>query len=198
MSEFDAFAARLLLLGLLLGRRVVIPPLPCEARWAQSAMEPRHLRALEVGCGPHKQCVWLPMPHFKEPWCSGVDFLYDIDYRSLLESEINPDRDVVAVGESAIRSGLGVDKSGAQLTMSGAAQAFSQRVVLVQPGGGASQAGLLEWLPMEAFKDPGWTQPFPSRVASMLQAEAPTGHALSNAQLRIVKDCLQSLMTSRD
>ena len=31
MSDFDAFAARLLLLGLLLGRRVVMPPLPKDA-----------------------------------------------------------------------------------------------------------------------------------------------------------------------
>ena len=59
MSEFDAFAARLLLLGLLLRRRVVIPPLPCETRRTQSAMEPRHLRGLEVGCGPHKQALLL-------------------------------------------------------------------------------------------------------------------------------------------
>ena len=27
--------------------------------------QPRHLRALEVGCGPHRQCAWLPMPHHK-------------------------------------------------------------------------------------------------------------------------------------
>ena len=86
MSDFDAFAARLLLLSLLLGRRVVMPPLPKDARWAERAIEPRHLRAIEVGCGPDKQRVWLPMPHFKEPWCSGVDFLYEIDYRAVAPS----------------------------------------------------------------------------------------------------------------
>ena len=80
MNEFDRFSARLLLLGLLLGRRAVIPSMPCAQSWAQDAMEPRRLRGLEVGCGKHKQCVWLPMPHFKEAWCSGVDFLYSIDY----------------------------------------------------------------------------------------------------------------------
>ena len=67
-------------------RRVVMPPLPKDARWAERAIEPRHLRAIEVGCGPDKQRVWLPMPHFKEPWCSGVDFLYEIDYRAVAPS----------------------------------------------------------------------------------------------------------------
>ena len=57
MREFDRFAARLLLLGLLLGRRAVIPSMPCGQAWAQASMEPRHLRGLEVGCGKHKQCA---------------------------------------------------------------------------------------------------------------------------------------------
>ena len=48
MAEFDRFAARLLLLGLLMKRRVVMPSMPCDTRWARSAMEPRHLRGLEA------------------------------------------------------------------------------------------------------------------------------------------------------
>ena len=84
MAEFDVFAARLLLLATLLGRRAVVPSMPCTSGWAQAAMEPRHLRGLEVGCGKHKQCVWLPMPHFKEAWCSGLDFLYSIDYEGMV------------------------------------------------------------------------------------------------------------------
>jgi len=94
MREFDLLASRALLLGLLLKRRVVIPPLPCDKAWSQKAMEPSHLRALEVGCGPDKQCVWLPMPHFKEAWCSGVDFLYDIDYQELRRRDADARSDV--------------------------------------------------------------------------------------------------------
>ena len=78
--------------------------MPCATRWAQDAMEPRHLRGLEVGCGKHKQCVWLPMPHFKEAWCNGVDFVYSIDYEGLVDSgEIVPHRDVAERKPGAIR-----------------------------------------------------------------------------------------------
>ena len=41
MADFDRFAARLLLLAMLLKRRAVIPSMSCAARWAQAAMEPR-------------------------------------------------------------------------------------------------------------------------------------------------------------
>ncbi|EOD31303.1 hypothetical protein EMIHUDRAFT_442280, partial [Emiliania huxleyi CCMP1516] len=119
MSDFDAFAARLLLLGLLLGRRVVMPPLPKDARWAERAIEPRHLRAIEVGCGPDKQRVWLPMPHFKEPWCSGVDFLYEIDYRAVAPSI--PPADVSHIAAASLRVAP-ESAAGALITMSDGAR----------------------------------------------------------------------------
>ena len=48
MREFDFHAARLILLATLLGRRAVIPSMPCGKQWAMDSMEPRHLRGLEV------------------------------------------------------------------------------------------------------------------------------------------------------
>lgn len=68
MSEYDRFAARLLLVGLLLRRRVVFPPIPCSKPYMQKALQARHLRGMEVGCGDVSQCVWLPYPHHIEPW----------------------------------------------------------------------------------------------------------------------------------
>ena len=114
MAEFDRFACRLLLLGLLLGRRAVIPSMPCSSRWAQNAMEPRHLRGLEVGCGKQKQCVWLPMPHFKEAWCSGIDFLYSIDYEVMVDrGEVRLDTDVAEMAASSLR----LDADGGSLVL---------------------------------------------------------------------------------
>ena len=43
MGEFDMFAARLLLLGLLTGRRVVMPPIDCSLPWMRKALQARHL-----------------------------------------------------------------------------------------------------------------------------------------------------------
>ena len=34
--------------------------------------------------GDQRQCIWLPYPHHVDPWCSGIDFLTDIDYRDLI------------------------------------------------------------------------------------------------------------------
>ena len=36
-----------------------------------------------MGCGEERQCIWLPYPHHIDPWCAGVDFLNDIDYRGM-------------------------------------------------------------------------------------------------------------------
>jgi hypothetical protein len=36
------------LIAMLLGRRAVIPSMPCGKQWAMDSMEPRHLRGLEV------------------------------------------------------------------------------------------------------------------------------------------------------
>ena len=40
-----------------------------------------------MGCGEERQCIWLPYPHHIDPWCAGVDFLNDIDYRSSITRE---------------------------------------------------------------------------------------------------------------
>ena len=46
--RYDRFAARLLILGLLLRRRVVFPPIDCGLRYMQKALLARHLRGFEV------------------------------------------------------------------------------------------------------------------------------------------------------
>ena len=58
MREFDFHAARLILLATLLGRRAVIPSMPCGKQWAMDSMEPRHLRGLEVIAS---ECIGLPL-----------------------------------------------------------------------------------------------------------------------------------------
>ena len=82
-GEYDRFAARLLLVAMLLRRRAVMPPIECSLPYMRKALQARHLRGMEVGCGPLRQCVWLPYPHHIDPWCAGVDFLYDVDYQVL-------------------------------------------------------------------------------------------------------------------
>jgi hypothetical protein len=158
MAEFDRFAARLLLLGALLRRRVVMPPMPCGTAWAKHAMEPRHLRGLEVGCGPDKQCVWLPMPHFKEAWCSGVDFVYDIDYRTLLANGTIRQADIHAADIGALELAPAPPAGGAapvvQLRGGGGAPR-PERVLLLRGGG---QKPPLDWLHLDPFKDKGWKQ----------------------------------------
>ena len=63
MGEFDMFAARLLLLGMLTRRRVVMPPIACGLKWMQKALEPRHLRGFEVCCGERTLTLTLiPTP----------------------------------------------------------------------------------------------------------------------------------------
>jgi hypothetical protein len=44
------------------------------------------------------------MPHFQEAWCSGVDFLYSIDYEGMLDQgEIVADRDLLSLGADELR-----------------------------------------------------------------------------------------------
>eukprot|EP00310_Coccolithus_braarudii_P001894 CAMPEP_0183377064 /NCGR_PEP_ID=MMETSP0164_2-20130417/122036_1 /TAXON_ID=221442 /ORGANISM="Coccolithus pelagicus ssp braarudi, Strain PLY182g" /LENGTH=144 /DNA_ID=CAMNT_0025554477 /DNA_START=35 /DNA_END=470 /DNA_ORIENTATION=+ len=129
------------------------------------------------------------MPHYKDPWCSGVDFLYDIDYRDLLEREIDPQADVQHVSASTLRSAFAAVEGDAPLNVGNPETAFTQRVVLLE-----AVRGQLEWLPMDGFKRTAWTGAFPTKVEAMLQATAPAGPGLGRAQLQIVKDCLQSLM----
>jgi hypothetical protein len=107
MQNYDRFACRLLILGLLLRRRVVFPPIDCALPYMQKALQARHLRGMEVGCGDDRQCVWLPYPHHIEPWCAGVDFLYDIDYRGLVSrGEVRPASDAVGLPLSSLRQAM--------------------------------------------------------------------------------------------
>ena len=199
MAEFDRFAARLLLLGLLLRRRVVMPPMPCGLGWVKGSLEPRHLRGLEVGCGADKQCVWLPMPHFKEAWCSGVDFLYDIDYRervasgNLTAADVSP----LPLSDLSLAGGdLPTSAAAGSLLKRRGGGALPASRVLALGGEGQTEASLLDWLPLEGFKNKAWRGPLPQAVKAALQPAG--GGGLSDSQLGIVKDCLQSLATSRD
>ena len=52
------------------------------------ALEPRHLRGMEVGCGEARQCIWLPYPHHIDALCSGIDYLNAYDFEDMQENEI--------------------------------------------------------------------------------------------------------------
>ena len=207
MAEFDRFAARLLLLASLLGRRAVMPSMPCAARWAQSAMEPRHLRGLEVGCSQHKQCVWLPMPHFKEAWCSGVDFLYSIDYEGMVDKgEIAPHRDVVQLQPAELRlAAAGGAPGGApggavrfeRVPRADGAAAEPLPAARVLRLSASALGDPLEWLSLDGFQDKSWRGSWPTRVAAALQ-DRQSGLGLDRPQMQIMKDCMHSLATSRD
>ena len=192
MRDFDRFAARLLLLATLLGRRAVLPSMPCSTRWAQAAMEPRHLRGLEVGCGKHKQCIWLPMPHFKEAWCSGVDFLYSIDYEGMVDAgQIDPVRDVAVMAASGLQvGGTGGVATEAVVTVTSGAKISDARVLRLT---GPENGDPLSWVELDGFADRHWRGDLPRRV------EAALGRASFTApQMTIMKDCMSSLATSRD
>ena len=201
MAEFDRFAARLLLLATLLGRRAVMPSMPCTQNWAQAAMEPRHLRGLEVGCGKHKQCVWLPMPHFKDPWCNGVDFLYSIDYEGMVDAkQIDPTADVATMRASELSLSADSADAAEGLLQANGSPFVSEKRVLRLTGGPSGDP--LEWLQLEGFRDKKWRAGLPSRVGEALKAAslgaAHAGLGLSDLQMGIMSDCLQSLATSRD
>ena len=66
----------------------------------------------------------------------------------------------------------------------------------INGGEGQTEASLLDWLPLEGFKNKAWRGPLPMAVKAALQPAG--GGGLSDSQLGIVKDCLQSLATSRD
>jgi len=191
MKEFDHFAARLILLGMLLGRRVVIPPMPCHKQWTQAAMEPRHLRGIEVGCGPHKQCAWIPFPHFKEAWCSGVDFIYDIDFREMQQNGKVSDADISTLHASDLRLGA----SATIETISGAALPTARVLRIDAPSNGRNDP--FEWIPLDGFRSrAGWknSDSFPRHVLTALEAIKGFGPT----QTTIFKDCMHSLATSND
>ena len=203
MAEFDRFACRLLLLGLLLGRRAVIPSMPCSSRWAQNAMEPRHLRGLEVGCGKQKQCVWLPMPHFKEAWCSGIDFLYSIDYEVMVDrGEVRLDTDVAEMAASSLRLDADGGNTAKPADVLGVDDPRPKSARVLKLTSSQTTGDPLEWLQLEGFRDKSWSRRAQSRIASALTGTDTThstgGLGLNGAQLAIVKDCMQSLATSRD
>ncbi len=56
----------------------------------------------------------------------------------------------------------------------------------------------LEWLQLEGFADKKWRAGLPRRVGNALKAARPAGLGLSERQMGIMSDCLQSLATSRD
>lgn len=203
MAEFDRFACRLLLLGLLLGRRAVIPSMPCSSRWAQNAMEPRHLRGLEVGCGKQKQCVWLPMPHFKEAWCSGIDFLYSIDYEVMVDKgEVRLDTDVAEMAASSLHLDADGSNTAKPADVLGVDDPRPKSARVLKLTSSQTTGDPLEWLQLEGFRDKSWSRRAQSRIASALTgtdtAHSTGGLGLNGAQLAIVKDCMQSLATSRD
>ena len=155
-------------------------------------MEPKHLRALEVGCGPNKQCVWLPMPHYKEPWCSGVDFVYDIDYRAL-QGELSS-RDVKTLPVSGLRMTQGPSTDGTALIELQSGGVLPSERVLVLEGVDLEVADPLSWIPLDGLTD--WRKPFSQKILGALQVQG--GRPLSPAQVTIVKTCLHSLITSKD
>lgn len=197
MAAFDRFAARLLMLGLLLRRRVVMPPMPCASNWAQAAMEPRHLRGLEVGCGPHKQCAWLPMPHFKEAWCSGVDFLYDIDYRELVSKGGSVASDVATLDPSTLTLAARAPSGEPLVRRAAGAEPLPDATTLVLRAPPGSSGEPLGWMPINDFKSKRWDVTSLARLAEALRAPEP-GLGLSASQMGIVKDCMHSLATSKD
>jgi hypothetical protein len=204
MGEFDRFAARLLLLGLLTRRRVVVPAIPCHLSWMQRALEPRHLRGMDVGCGEQRQCVWLPYPHHVDPWCSGIDFLNDFDFRDMVESKA-----VATVGPHVSRLRLASlqlsrNQTGPLVTDCGGGSLPQSPQLLVleaSPEAGTPAdppADPLGWLPLGGFRSTDWTGRLPRRVDEALRAPPPVGMGASDAQMKIVRDCLRSLSTSKE
>ena len=145
------------------------------------------------------------MPHFKEAWCSGVDFLYSIDYEGMLDQgEIVADRDLLSLGADELRvlpadAPVGVGAvPGALLgrkTGEPLPSAVSSARVLKLIGG--AEGDPLTWLPLDGFKDESWREGsgLPYRVGQVLQ-RGPLG--LTKPQMQIIKDCMSSLASSRD
>eukprot|EP00965_Chrysotila_dentata_P211979 6186755-Pleurochrysis_carterae.AAC.1 len=61
-----------------------MPPIECDLPWMRKALEPRHLRGMEVGCGAAQRCVWMPYPHHVDGWCSQIDMLNFVDFEDLV------------------------------------------------------------------------------------------------------------------
>ena len=213
MGEYDHFAARLLLLALLLRRRAVLPPIDCNLPYMRKALQARHLRGMEVGCGAQRQCVWLPYPHHIEPWCAGVDWLWDTDYQSMLSGE-RGEAEARLVRESAHMAAdrlqvakEGPPEGGRNVSRLLGAQDASARVLILQgtsksagsPVAAADGDAPLGWIPLGGFRVVEWKAPWPRRVEAALRApQAAGGLGLSEPQVHIVKTCLKSLATSKE
>lgn len=226
MGEFDRFAARLLLVGLLTNRRVVMPPIPCGLPWMQRALEPRHLRGMEVGCGDDRQCIWLPYPHHIDALCAGVDYLNDIDYRDLMATaeatpaatasfaavRINRNGSADGGTDDARRAlGTAYPSGGAIVTFGAATRgslwqasgepshaALTAPVLKLVAAHGATGDPLESSIPLGGFKSNQWIAPLPRRVEAALRAPPPVGMSASDGQMKIVRDCLRSLARSNE
>ena len=158
-------------------------------------MEPRHLRGLEVGCGKHKQCVWLPMPHYKEAWCNGVDFLYSIDYEGMVDKgDVDATADVATLAASELRLLDAPSAPDAPDTLVGRASGAPLPSARVLKLTGGATGDPLSWLELGGFADRRWRSALPRRVGAALKGS----FALDASQMTIMSDCMHSLATSRD
>ena len=192
MGDFDHFAARLLLLGLLTRRRVVMPPIPCELRWMRRALEPRHLRGMEVGCGEARQCIWLPFPHHIDPLCAGIDYLNDYDYTDLISDGTISSANV----ERLPISTLHLSRNISGVVNLGRATETASPILRVTSTETASDP--LGWIPLGGFKNDRWSATLPRRVEMTLRAPPPIGMGLNDPQMTIVRQCLRSLARSNE
>ena len=197
----------MLLVALLLRRRAVLPPIDCNLPYMKKALQARHLRGMEVGCGEMRQCVWLPYPHHIEPWCAGLDWLWDVDYKSMLAGERGAEaRGVVKQSARLPAERLQpVNEGPRSLNVSGLLRADdSPASVLVLDGAHAVEQAArstkpLGWIPLGGFRTLDWKAPWPKRVEAALRTPAFSGgYGLSDRQVEIVKTCMRSLATSKE
>ena len=118
------------------------------------------------------------------------------------------DADTVAVSTAELRVATG--RGGARANGSipaplvlggGAAVEGAQVVVLTADGSGKlGPAGheVLRTIPLGGFRTGEWRAPFARLVERTLRAPEPEGRGLNDAQVKIVKDCLKSLASSRE
>jgi len=172
-----------------------------------------------VGCGEERQCIWLPYPHHIDPWCAGVDFLNDVDYRGMAARGLVRAADALTIStaEIAVVTGRGASarggkarnaSSGLSPSLSpvslgarslGDAQVLVLSAQLDGPKLGPAGHQRLESIPLGGFRSGEWRAPFARQVERSLRAPTRDGGAgLSDGQMKIVKDCLKSLASSRE
>ena len=176
-----------------------------------------------MGCGEERQCIWLPYPHHIDPWCAGVDFLNDVDYRGMAARGLVRAADALTIStaEIGVVAGRGASARGgrarnASSTVSsglspslspvslGARSLGDAQVVVLSaqldgPKLGPAGHQRLESIPLGGFRSGEWRAPFARQVERSLRAPTRDGGAgLSDGQMKIVKDCLKSLASSRE